>query len=113
MDADVKAKWVEALRSGKYLQTQGVLRDASDRHCCLGVLCDITDPADWIWLEDENGAPREGWAYRHGKGTDTDILPGLLGEELGLDTFYEERLTEMNDNGKSFDEIADYIEKNL
>ena len=47
MDADLKAKWLEALRSGKYEQTQGTLRDG-DAFCCLGVLCDLTGRGKWI-----------------------------------------------------------------
>lgn len=34
-------KWIKALRSGKYKQTTGSLRDDKG-HCCLGVLCAIT-----------------------------------------------------------------------
>jgi hypothetical protein len=40
MNADVKAKWVAALRSGEYKQTRGVLADKQG-FCCLGVLCEI------------------------------------------------------------------------
>lgn len=37
-------KWVEALRSGKYNQTRGKLKEITltcEAFCCLGVLCDI------------------------------------------------------------------------
>lgn len=39
----VKAKWLAALRSGKYKQTQYELRnkDKPNAFCCLGVLCNI------------------------------------------------------------------------
>ena len=40
MNARIKKLWVAALRSGKYKQGHGGLRDG-DRFCCLGVLCDI------------------------------------------------------------------------
>lgn len=40
MDPDVKAKWVEALRSGEYKQGKGVL-EQEGKFCCLGVLCDL------------------------------------------------------------------------
>jgi hypothetical protein len=46
MDPEVKAKWVEALRSGEYKQGQLLLKkerpDGTAKHCCLGVLCEIT-----------------------------------------------------------------------
>jgi hypothetical protein len=42
MNPEVKAAWVEALRSGDYGQAQGVLHEVTtDTYCCLGVLCDI------------------------------------------------------------------------
>ena len=39
------AKWLEALRSGKYKQTTGRLQD-SKGFCCLGVACDVLIPQD-------------------------------------------------------------------
>jgi hypothetical protein len=46
MDAELKRKWVEALRSGKYEQASGKLR-VGNKFCCLGVLCDLVDPEKW------------------------------------------------------------------
>lgn len=40
MSPEVKAKWVDALRSGEYEQGQNRLR-TKDSFCCLGVLCDL------------------------------------------------------------------------
>jgi len=40
MNQQIKARWVEALRSGKYGQTSSYLSD-SNGFCCLGVLCDL------------------------------------------------------------------------
>lgn len=36
-------KWINALRSGKYKQTQGSLQDAKG-YCCLGVACELFIP---------------------------------------------------------------------
>lgn len=49
-------KWIAALRSGKYIQVDGRLKDAQDRkhpkYCCLGVACEIyiaeTGQGSWI-----------------------------------------------------------------
>lgn len=45
MDAEIKAEWVAALRSGEYKQGQEFLAyahdDGSVEYCCLGVLCEI------------------------------------------------------------------------
>lgn len=41
MNPEVKAKWVAALRSGRFKQGREALRDCEDNFCCLGVLCEI------------------------------------------------------------------------
>lgn len=46
MNKEIKQKWVEALRSGEYKQGKGTLR-TNNLFCCLGVLCDITFPDKW------------------------------------------------------------------
>ena len=46
MKKEIKKKWVNALRSGKYKQAKGRLR-YKDRYCPLGVLCDISRLGEW------------------------------------------------------------------
>lgn len=45
MNPDVGARWVAALRSGRYRQGTGSLTrfdaEGRPRHCCLGVLCEV------------------------------------------------------------------------
>jgi hypothetical protein len=41
MKPEIKQKWIDALRSGKYKQGRGYLRTSRDEYCCLGVLCDL------------------------------------------------------------------------
>lgn len=36
----LKQEWLEALKSGRYKQGETQLK-SQDKHCCLGVLCDI------------------------------------------------------------------------
>lgn len=82
MDAGLKAKWVEALRSGAFKQLRNKLTyDGS--FCCLGVLNQVRNvPQSYV------------------------DFPRIVGDW--------ELLARMNDEqGKSFSEIADYIEKNL
>ena len=47
MNADIAKQWVEALRSGDYVQGGGALR-RDGKHCCLGVLCDLAVEAGVI-----------------------------------------------------------------
>lgn len=94
---EIKKQWVEALRSGKYSQTSGRLR-RQDGFCCLGVLCDLMDTTKWI----EN--PLNNWTYGEFESKNYDMLRG--------DLPITQKLINMNDTGKTFDQIADYIEEN-
>jgi hypothetical protein len=110
MDAQLKAKWVEALRSGEYKQTKGTLRDG-DSFCCLGVLCDITQHGQWV-KPSEAGVYRPG-VYRYHLGGDvysTMYFPWRLKPEFGLTDDDLHPLMDMNDKGQSFAQIAAHIE---
>ena len=109
-----RAKWVEALRSGKYEQTDGVLRDKeATGYCCLGVACEISEVGEWgIEL---NTTSDHDEAHYDGK---FRLLPLSVAEWLGIATdhgYYRDgldpkSLTEINDRGFSFQKIADIIE---
>jgi hypothetical protein len=109
MEPQVKQLWVEALRSGRYKQGKGVLRNTEDEYCCLGVLCDIHDDQIWkqsyehsyTYLLEEVFVPLE--VQRWSGITHNGILT------------YEEdhNLVHLNDTGSSFEEIADLIEEYL
>lgn len=99
----LKAKWINALRSGKYKQATGALRNCYG-HCCLGVLID-NHPEFRI-----GGIGKTVTAVNKKTG---DIFNGLntyIPERIVWPEA-QEALVLMNDvEGKSFDEIADYIE---
>ena len=54
IDPEFKAKWLEALRSGRYRQTSLMLRDKVG-FCCLGVACDISGKGTWKAFLSSNG----------------------------------------------------------
>jgi hypothetical protein len=106
---EFKAKWLEALRSGKYAQTQQCLKDDSG-FCCLGVAADIIDPSTWVMrprddfysFVDPSGNKVSSWFNQY------------LYNVTGLDSDAESILMQMNDdNGSTFEQIADWIEENL
>ena len=103
----LKAAWIAALRSGKYEQGKGRLRTNEDKFCCLGVLCDIVDNTKWKW----GGVCNRSHLYEN----DIALLPSSLNKILftDIELIRQQTLTSMNDSGKSFKEIADYIEANL
>lgn len=94
MDAELKAKWVAALRSGKYRQGRVNLL-FNDAYCCLGVLgCEMG-----LRKEDLYSA----YLYELG-----DL------DKSGLDNKTQRLLAEMNDLERAdFTVIAEYIERNL
>jgi hypothetical protein len=103
LDPQVKTKWLEALRSGKYQQGVGYVVSIGDevkvgkenQYCCIGVgaqaLAPQTDPRDIREFGTHGAAQR-----------------------LGLDTTTERILIAKNDLDEwSFRKIADWIEENL
>lgn len=102
MDADIKKKWIEALRSGKYKQGIGFLNN-NGKYCCLGVLCEamgvVGDPT-------VDGIVGYGGCF---KVLNPDVL-----RKSGLRHVECDDLIEMNDTERQpFTKIADYIEENI
>lgn len=100
-------EWIKALRSGKYKQGTGKLR-LFGCYCCLGVLAEIKGSLDHngMFMHNPNsliGVSEDGCTVYH-------YLP--MGEPNGIG-LTQNTLMEMNDRGKSFDEIADFIEANM
>lgn len=100
MNKQLRDKWIKALRSGKYKQTTGVLK-SGDHYCCLGVLCKVAGKR--INAEEMNLDNRP--VLRKLR----DALE--LGEEKDMNV--QCVLTGMNDDGKSFKTIANWIARNV
>jgi hypothetical protein len=108
MNPTIKKQWLEALRSGKYQQGKGRLRmkhSGVDRFCCLGVLCDLLEPAGWV-LHPNN--PEVFLSGIH-EGYPQDKVR----DKAGIERDQCQTLAAMNDSGKSFEEIAQTIENTL
>lgn len=111
MNPEIKAKWVAALRSGEYKQGTNRLKMA-DRFCCLGVLCDLHSKEtgqQWVDMPGAQGA----WYYRQ-----CGLPAFTVVEWAGLDSCDPapegyDPLSVLNDQGRTFAEIADLIEKHL
>lgn len=103
LDPAFKSKWCEALRSGEYKQGKQWLRPTDDSFCCLGVAADLVHGRD-AWFYDVYHV----WTM---DGADVHAPQSLY--EAGLTAENANHLARMNDDGASFSEIADYIEKNL
>ena len=114
LDPAFKAKWVAALRSGDYDQGRGALSVAG-KFCCLGVACAITNipllvsggrhslllPPEIHFSEIVKWwqtLPQDRYCIR----SPVVVVGGVW-----------KALSELNDCGKTFAEIADLIEAQL
>jgi hypothetical protein len=115
MNQKIKAKWVAALRSGKYKQGKNFLK-LRDEFCCLGVLCDISGLAEWEHRGKSYSSIMPGIYIS----SDT-VLPSVVAKWAGIvnigmkgsDKKVIGKLMTMNDNGKTFTEIAAVIQEKL
>lgn len=111
MNKDIAMKWVFALRSGKYTQGRGALKNKYGAYCCLGVLCDISALGSWDGLEGFSST----YTVRNEEALTQ--LPESVVRWADMRSkngdFPKESLMRLNDQEKnSFSEIADVIEKN-
>ncbi len=128
LDARIKKRWINALRSGKYKQAEGALNNGKGGFCCLGVLCDLfakENKTSWDLDPDPDGLRLKGAAH-------TSLLPPHVafwasGEKLedfrvkielenedGRMAEASRSLAELNDEEKlTLSQIADIIEEQL
>ncbi len=118
MKPEIKAKWVAALRSGEYEQTQGQLREETiggkTSFCCLGVLCNLhaqshpkiaaTQSLHDTYLGHHADLPLQvvKWAGLHNEGGAEVVINGE-----------KSPLWDHNDNGVSIERLASAIEAQL
>ena len=108
MDKELKENWLAALKSGHYIKGYGALRiDRGEyiEHCCLGVLAEVSDLGEWSEDSGNDGVGSY-WigdcSYR-----------GFFGEPVDLEFSHQERLARINDQTATFDQVIEYIEKEI
>jgi len=113
MKKAIKKRWLKALRSGKYKQGTGWLRNGEE-YCCLGVLCDIYGKEKW-----ETHATNSFYSFL---GSTCTMVQKVLnwsgltranGDNVKLKNGDIVCLSSLNDNGLTFEQIADLIEEQL
>ena len=106
MNKDIATIWVEALRSGEYSQGKNKLQDLNG-FCCLGVLCNLGEKAG-ISVTKRDG--RLVGNYLHSQ---KEIMEWSgINSPIGVYVGSEKTVSDLNDEGKSFEVIADIIEQN-
>lgn len=118
LPSEFKAKWLEALRSGKYTQTRGKLRRTAQQgndpdripgFCCLGVLCDIIDPNAWVKSPDYEGVLGWSQACRHSM-----PYPHAVPEDIGRALRqpiqrFKEALNKLGMGGEYFGSVETFL----
>lgn len=119
MNSEIKAKWIHALRvDPQYIQDpNGGRLKTTNGYCCLGVLCDLYVKEKGIeWSNDDN--------HKFSLNGLNDFLPPAVVDWAGLtnnnpdvvmstDEQVYKTLAELNDDGYSFDDLANLIEAKL
>lgn len=113
MIPEIRKQWTAALRSDEFRQATGALR-VDDRHCCLGVLCELHRRAnpDYEWKEPVPGLGYVYDKYISALPESVMLWAGLRSQNPRV-THPLRTLAQMNDDGFTFAEIADVIEEAL
>lgn len=129
MNQDIKNKWIDALLSGEYKQGYNVLHNRDDNsYCVLGVLCEVATKCGVI-------KPKSKISYYSGERRgiiecsvygdySTFILPREVVEWAELDDnnpyipvkdsdSFQPTLSNYNDRGYSFSELANIIKESF
>lgn len=110
MKPEIKEKWIAALRSGEFKQTQKRLRK-DDTYCCLGVLCELyrRETGLGAWTLNENVI---GGVYNFlGR---PSVPPQQVREWAGLSQGNRSQCIVVNDKrGSTFNEVANFIDTEL
>lgn len=130
MKQNIMKKWVRALRSGKYKQGTGTLKQYNSKgqaqHCCLGVLCELYNKE--MKKNKKKSLPEKVFDndsdFSHGYsrfGTKKEDLPKEVMNWAGIISsigrfrdakFNADTLADLNDTGRKFKTISNIIEKN-
>lgn len=106
MNPDVKTLWINALRSGEYLQGRGKLKTPNDKFCCLGILCDLYHKTTGFGSWEKS-------IFNDGEDSNEFYLPLAVQSWAGLPSRSPARadrsLSGHNDGGKTLIEISDII----
>lgn len=119
-------KWIEDLRSGNYDQMSGQLGQerpgVKPERCCLGVACDSHRHFMPTFTKKIESPSEFDYMVTYGNGEDT-VLPRTLVRLLGFESASGDiwlpvfgnkwigyDLASLNDDGLTFDQIADLIE---
>lgn len=119
-------QWLEALRSGRFIQGNGALKSMVNKvtqHCCLGVLCELHKDLliesfdslnnEWLFNSESMVLPtaivNKFQSKRNGASIPSNLLTEEEKEMFGNMDYIS--VAGLNDRGLSFSRIAELLEK--
>jgi hypothetical protein len=120
LNQEVATEWFRRLHSGDYRQAKGYLHTQTGEMCCLGLLCDIIEPAWKKWIPqflDFEPLVSDPDVFSWAGGDDDDTRTMIPAEEW-YSIFDDDEnalqvrdwLAGLNDAGVTFEEIAQIME---
>jgi len=114
-----REQWIKALESGRYKQTTGQLRNIDNGksygYCCLGVLCNIHKDKEHKWDDQLFTTPNLFYnsndVFSFATHEYFEMPPDSFLDKVKVDKSLAEELANMNDNRKTFKEIAAFLRK--
>lgn len=106
MNRDIKRRWVAALRDPKSRQGREALGRPDGSRCCLGVLCDLA-VQDGV-IDPPVTRPARPTALHYDGNYTTPSA--TVRDWAGLDTGFADQLASLNDQGRTFEQIAEVID---
>lgn len=112
MNPQLKQSWIAALRGGNYLQGRGCLRERSilgtARFCAMGVLLDLVLATPTHWGRLTRATSRIGLLDEA-----VGYLPAEICAQIGISSMQQALIAGLNDQGRSFEQIAEVIERDF
>lgn len=127
MRKEIAKKWIKALRSGKYKQGEVYLKQfdshGEPKHCCLGVLCELYNDnmrknhKKTLSTKIRNKITTDCVVFNNREGELPRVVMKWSGINDPIGRFSDLNnigsLADMNDCGKTFKTISNFIEKNV
>lgn len=123
MNQEVAQEWLTALESGEYKQGNGQLSTQDGRFCCLGVLCDLHAKKtgnEWVVVDPEVPTKKNYLGERNYLPLEVAKWAGFtldgkseFGNYLNPRTSNGVILSNMNDQGSTFTDIAALIREDV
>lgn len=120
MDTKLKKNWLQALKSGDYVKGKNVLKSTEGTYCCLGVLADllIAEYDNTYWIDGTEVTETECTCpvfIFQGDKQDAYVtgFDDKIFSLTGLNYDVQRELIHLNDGADIWDEVIEYIEKEL